>query len=404
MNGFNRRQALRSTGLVGAVAAFSAATPRAWAWSSTGSVAGTGTSVDPSLVWDESADPLVASLLDRGDVPAVNSALAGWVRNSDPLPAALPTDVRDFLQDARRLPTWADPDRLELAADVNKRYGGYLGVLYGMGSGMMSCLIPHEAKAVYYSRGGANMRDRISKTAKLGYDIGAPNAYRPDGEMVVTAVRTRLVHAAVRHLLPQSPYWSRSADQDRPISQRDLLVTWHSLATFSTQKLTGWGIEPTTAEADAYLHSWQVSAHMLGIRDEYIPATWAEAHAQRPHVLDPVLAPTSEGLKLAQILLDLGSRVDGGFTSRPMLEGMTRYTLGHRYADWLAVSRAPLRDRFIALGWPASIAFREGTQPLPLAPEGYWTFDEFLRRGSLFYLSNGQRITITIPDGNRSSF
>ena len=36
-----------------------------------------------------------------------------------------------------------------------------------MGSGMMSCLIPHEARAVYYSRGGANMKDRISKTAKL---------------------------------------------------------------------------------------------------------------------------------------------------------------------------------------------------------------------------------------------
>ena len=44
-----------------------------------------------------------------------------------------------------------------------------------------------------------------------------------------------------------------------------------------------------------------------------------------------------------------------------MLEGMTRHTLGDTYADWLAITRAPIRD-------------------------------------------DGRRITITIPDGNRTSF
>lgn len=404
MKSINRRQVLRTSGVAGVVLASSAVAPRAWSWSSSGSIAGSATSVDPSTVWDDPADQLVASLIDRGDVPAVNAALGSWVKNADALPAGLPGDVRDFIQTARHLPVWADSAKLELAADVNKRRGVYLAVLYGMGSGMMSCLIPHEARAVYYSRGGANMKDRISKTAKLGYDIGALNAYRPDGEMVVTAVKTRLVHAAVRHLLPQSPYWTRSADQPVPISQRDLLVTWHSLATFTMHGIDTWGITTTPAERDAYLHSWQVSAHMLGIREEYIPATWAEAYAQRPQVLDSVLAPTSEGLKLAQVLINLGSQMDGGFTSRPMLEGMTRYTLGDTYADWLGITRDPLRDATIKLGFPAYIAFREGTSLLPLAPEGYWGFDEFMRQGALFYLAEGQRINITIPDGNRTSF
>ena len=74
---------------------------------------------------------------------------------------------------------------------------------------MMSTAIPHEARAVYYSKGGADLKDRISKTAKLGYDIGTKNASGPDGEMIVTCVKTRMVHAAVRHLLPQSRPGSR---------------------------------------------------------------------------------------------------------------------------------------------------------------------------------------------------
>ena len=115
-------------------------------------------------------------------------------------------------------------------------------MLYGFASGMMSTVIPKEARAVYYSRGGADMKDRITKTAKLGYDIGSLNAYRPDGEMVVTCVKTRLAHAAVRHLLPQSAWWSNVASEKVPISQADVMVTWHSLPTTVMRNLEKWHV------------------------------------------------------------------------------------------------------------------------------------------------------------------
>src|ERR1044072_3603921 len=105
---------------------------------------------------------------------------------------------------------------------------------------MMSTVIPKEARAVYYSKGGGDMKDRISKTAKLRYDIGTQNALCPAGEMIVTCVKTRLVHAAVRHLLPQSPDWSGAAPEDIPISQADMKVTWHSLPTTVMQKMRSW--------------------------------------------------------------------------------------------------------------------------------------------------------------------
>jgi hypothetical protein len=401
----SRRRVLAGGTALGALGALEVATAApGWSWSSSGSIAGGTTTTDPATVWDDPADWVAAAVLGRGGAAEVNTALAGWTKNADAVPSSTPSDVADFIATARQLPSWADPAQLDRAAQFNKGQGDVIAVLYGMGSGMMSCLIPHESRAVYYSRGGANMKDRIAKTAKLGYDIGSLDAYQPGGSMVVTAVKTRLVHAAVRTLLPQSPYWTPSADQARPISQRDMLITWHSLASFVMQNLQKWRVPVGAADSAAYLHLWQVSAHLLGIQDQFIPATWADAFAQKQQLLDPVLAPTSEGLKLAQILVNLGSDLDGGFASRPMLQAMTRYVLGDTYADWLALPRNPPLDASIAASWPGYIAAREAGLTVPFMSDLDNAFDEFLRQGALFYLSSGQRIDIVMPDGNRTSF
>ncbi|NUP63639.1 MAG: DUF2236 domain-containing protein [Nonomuraea sp.] len=406
MDKLSRRNVLKAGGALGALGALSIATPaqaQSWTWSPTGSVAGTGAGLDPRWVWDEEADPLVASILDRGEVARVNELLRTWTRNGQPLPDGLPADLRDFMERARRLPAWTDQAKLARAVEFNKKRGLYLGVLYGLASGMMSTVIPKEARAVYYSQGGADMKDRISKTAKLGYDIGALDAYQPEGEMIVTCVKTRLVHAAVRHLLPQSPHWPDVADEEIPISQRDMMVTWHSLPTTVMQKLVAWKVPIPTAESDAFLHSWQVGGHMLGIKDEYIPASWAEANSQAAQVLTPVLAATPEGLKLADILLSLGSSVDAGILSKPILGAFTRFMLGDEIAGWLKIPREPVWDPLLRLSWKPFIAVREGLLPLPLAPEAYWLFDEFLRKAALLFLSEARPISIEIPDSNRPS-
>jgi hypothetical protein len=396
MSDLTRRNLLRADRAAGAL---TLATP-SWSWASSGSMAGTGDCPDPRWVWDEVADPLVASIIERGDVPAVNALLRTWTKNGQALPAGLPADLHDFIEQARQLPPWADPTKLDASFTFTTKRGLYLGVLYGLGSGMMSTAIPHEARAVYYSQGGAALKERISKTAKLGYDIGTANAFDPDGEMIVTCVKTRLVHAAVRHLLPASGFWQQTADQSVPISQRDMMITWHSLASFGWQKLAAWNVAIPQAEADGFLHSWQLTAHMLGIRDEYIPATWTDAISQSHQVLDPVLGATPEGIELADTLLGLASEVDGG-ASRPFLNAMTRYQLGDKLTDELKIPRNTYWDWFVRTGWPPFVKFREAGLALPLAPAGYWMFDEFVRRGALFFLSDGKKISIEIPTGNR---
>ncbi|MEE4024854.1 oxygenase MpaB family protein [Gordonia sp. PKS22-38] len=399
MDNVSRRNLLKASGTVGAVGALATvgqATP--WTWSPAGSVPGRGTGANPLTVWDVEADPVVASLLDRGEVPRVNELLRGWTKNGQPLPAGLPKDLRDFIEYARQLPPWTDRSKLETAVRFNQKRGTYLGVLYGFASGMMSTVIPREARAVYYSKGGADMKDRITKTAKLGYDIGSLNAYRPDGEMIVTCVKTRLAHAAVRHLLPQSPWWTHSADESKPISQADIMVTWHSLPTTVMRMLNKWNVRIAPDESEGFLHSWQVSAYMLGVKDEYIPATWGQADAQAQQVLDPILSPTPEGKKLADTLLDLGMNLDLSLLSRGVLGALTRFMLGDQMADWYQIPREPVWSPLLETAWGPYVIVREGVLDLGMPKEAYWLFDEFLRQFVLFYMSELRMpINITIP-------
>lgn len=88
MENLSRRSVLTLGAALGLVAVADA--PKAWAWSSSGSIAGTDTVTDPWDVWDDDTDPLVASMLDAGQIPAVNTAFASWIRNGDALPVGLP--------------------------------------------------------------------------------------------------------------------------------------------------------------------------------------------------------------------------------------------------------------------------------------------------------------------------
>lgn len=368
------------------------------AWASAGT-AGT----DPWWVWDDEVDRLLVALLGDGKVPAVNTAMRSWVNNDDPLPGGLPAGLVTWLQKVNKVPAWADHAKLRVAADVNRRMDTYLFMLYGLGSGIMSTVIPREARSVYWSAGGADMKDRAAKTFTFGYDLSDRTAFDPTGQFVVTANKTRLVHAAVRHLLPQSSHWQAVADEPNriPISNGDILVTFHSLGTFVHKKLREWRVPMSAEEEEAFLHMWQVAIHLLGVREEFIPRTWAAAYAQSEQVLTPILAPSREGRVLAEELLGLTAQIDLGVT-RGFLNEFVRYVLSDEVGDWLGLRRDYASAALIRTGWPAYIAFREGL--LPVMPVGFHLFDQFVRALAMLFLNNGTSPTttpITIPTGNR---
>jgi endo-cleaving rubber dioxygenase len=163
-----------------------------------------------------------------------------------------------------------------------------------------------------------------------------------------------------------------------------------------------WRVPMTTADTDAYLHVWQVTAHLLGIKDEYIPATWAAANAQSDQVLPRNMGPTPEGVILTDILLgQLAEQTSPGSISRPLVNALARYLVGDQVADWDQIHREPVWGPLISTAWPLLVRFREGLIPLPLVPEVAWVLDEAARNYILFYLTKGETTKLTIPVVNR---
>src|ERR1700722_1635916 len=284
MEDLSRRRVLTlagALGLVGAGVAAGVADPtKAWAWSSKDSIAGTSTTTDPFSVWDPAPDAVAASIVANGQQAAVNTAWQSWINNGDPLPSGMPATLVSWLEQANQLPSWANPTLLAEAEKFNTRVSNYLFVLNSLGSGIESTVIPREARNVYYSAGGNDMKARAAKTFTFGYDLAAANAWGPSGHFIVTANKTRLVHSAVRSLLPQDPAWVAVTDENTTISNGDILRTFHSVGTFAYTKMTSWNIPISSAEATAYLHSWQVALALLGVQEQFIPVSWAAAQAQ----------------------------------------------------------------------------------------------------------------------------
>ncbi|MFG1891189.1 oxygenase MpaB family protein [Micromonospora sp. NPDC049051] len=402
MENLSRRGILTLGAALGLVAVTE--TPKAWAWSSANSIAGTNSVTDPWDVWDDDTDPLLVSLLDNGQIPAVNNAFKSYIKNGDAIPAGLPPALTNYLRTHNKLPAWADQAKLDRAAAFNKRMSLYLFVLYGLGSGIMSTVIPREARNVYWSEGGADMKSRAAKTFTYGYDLNAPDAFKPSGMFITTSTKTRLTHAAVRHLLPQSAAWRGVTDHPIPISNGDILITFHSLGTYVHRKLTEWrrfGLRISAAEEEAFLHMWQVALYLLGVRQEFIPATWAAAYEQSEYALTPLLAPTREGIDLADILLNLTSSADLGITKGFQRE-FSRYVLSDEIGNWLRLPRDFVSRGVIETAWPTFVMFREGLSPV--MPGTFSMFDKFIRGLAMLFLNNGTSAShtpITIPTHNR---
>ena len=52
------------------------------------------------------------------------------------------------------------------------------------------------------------------------------------------------------------------------------------------------------------------------------------------------------------------------------------------------------------MSWPQYVRMKELGLIVPGSAEIYWAIDEILRLGTLWYLGEGQRLTIEIPETN----
>jgi len=120
---------------------------------------------------------------------------------------------------------------------------------------------------------------RIFETAQFVFDVMDVNWWEPNQRGVLTALKIRLMHAAMRYMLLNQEAGEKwdAGQWGMPISQEDLLATNQvfSLEFFKGLEIMG---DPLSAEdQEAWFHTWKVLGSIMGIQDDLLLPTVPEA-------------------------------------------------------------------------------------------------------------------------------
>ena len=135
----------------------------------------------------------------------------------------------------------------------------------------------------------SDVERRIAETGRLLFAVMSPEPgvrpLRPGSNGYTTALTVRGFHATMRRMLEDREPWksewtvpmthddSIGADPippgarppEVPINQEDLLGTLTTFTVVVIESLTKMGVKYTDKERDAYLHTWLVVGHLLGV-------------------------------------------------------------------------------------------------------------------------------------------
>jgi hypothetical protein len=287
-----------------------------------------GMAGDPALRGDPLADGTIARILGPGrpggpdavTIDLLNAEIARWQVNGDldgwraspGLPPDMAAALEDYVARARVLPDWAD------AAAIGRAEALFMDMSMASCTLLFCACLPQcyvvpDLADVLHAAGQLERHTdyRVRATAAMIFPVmmrGGLTASSGGG--VAQAIKVRLIHAMIRYLVLRGDVADalvapRRLPRLQPVAaQRDTMVQalythgWdidsrglpcnqeelaYTLLTFNyvfLQGLRRLGLGVKHRDEEAYLHTWNVLGHVLGIERSLMSETMAEAAAR----------------------------------------------------------------------------------------------------------------------------
>lgn len=299
--------------------------------------------LDPKRqIADPLADQVVADLVAKNGKQAAKALFDELTRNVDlPLEGKYP-EVDAFLQSTAELPDWVEPDKLKLANRFFTDHGPKLLIILYHKSLPTLYLDANGAKVLVQTGRLAHdgkarnvFARRVAETGQFLLNVMQNNALNENGVGIKAAQKIRLIHASVRHFIPEER-WD-AATWGLPINQEDLALTLMSFSVLLLDGLDAFGIKYSEAKAEAYIHHWNVIGHFMGIEGDLFPASRKEAAALVKAILDRQAYPSEEGGILAESLI-LFTEANIPFEKFEKTSTLLiNFLIGNRYAAMLDI-------------------------------------------------------------------
>jgi hypothetical protein len=285
---------------------------------------------------DPAADALVKHLFTHQQAQVLNQVMQQLQHNRDLTHNQLPAEAQAFFADQGQMPTWANHDLLAQASAFFTQYAHQFTSMLSFLSLPYTYAAAHGVQVLYLTkRMHQDVTRRLHETGRFLLDVTAPNAFAPDGKAIVSSLKVRLMHAAVRYHLAKRPQWQ--AEWGTPVNQEDMLGTSLSFSMLPILGLQKMGNHLAQRDITAYLHLWKLIGVFLGNEIVHLPNRYQEGKALEQLISQRNFAPSPEGKALTQALIvslddSLGKRFPQGFVSAYM-----RFLLGDALADMVGV-------------------------------------------------------------------
>jgi hypothetical protein len=291
-------------------------------------------------VTDPLADDAVGELFKQGEVEYVNSLMRELLRNDQIVPDRFPLQIQKYLRQSGEFPDWADKEKIKLAEDLFARHGMLICASLFFSS-LPTCYACGRGVQVLHltARLETGPKRRIAETGQLILDVMALGGLSPGGSGVRDAQKVRLMHAAIRHLIRRRPQWQRlwNPAWGEPINQEDMAGTLLSFSRLPLNTLAKLGVALKPEESEAYNHAWNVVGHMMGVRQELLPATTDLAQELGDTIGSRNYSACPEGRAMTAALLEM---MQGHMPLNP-LKGlprtMMRYLSGAEVANTIGL-------------------------------------------------------------------
>ncbi len=298
------------------------------------------------LKTDPIADEAVAALIKNKRSLQYREIIQALTNNSYQLPNGLPEEVVHFFEITRQLPSWANPKLLQQGQQFLEKHISDLLLMLGLLSLPFDYAAANGAQVLHRSeRLRKNPAKRLAETGQYLLDVGEKNGFSSQGKAICSAQKVRLTHATIRYHIRQGNDWNSAWGQ--PINQEDMAGTNLSFSVLPIRGLRKIGVEVSQEEAQAYIHLWNVTNHIMGVDEPLLPDTTKEAFWLVKKISDRQHAPSEAGKELTKSLLKVvpdNTAVDG----KEIAARYMRFLLGDTVADILDLPRTSLPDAWLA--------------------------------------------------------
>lgn len=261
------------------------------------------------LIMDPPADKAIISLYESVTFMQDRNFLREMATNDTFVPGSLPQPIQDFLKTelAYKYST-AEIASFKRARDIWKNNGVQFIFVLFFRALPYTYMAEKPANVLRLTKLlEAHPTRRILETAQFIFDVMDKEWWEPGSRGVMTALKIRLMHSAMRYNLLNNPgdeAWNKEA-WGMPISQEDLLATNQ---VFSLEFIKGMEImgEPLTAQQSKdWFTTWTAIGRIMGIQSDMlsddIPSGWELQKAVYDHLFPD---DNSAGIALAKALVE----------------------------------------------------------------------------------------------------